>query len=120
MRIFAMSDTPQNDPKPFSPEELETAAAAAAIASSIDPLADAQAELANLKAQNADRADQYLRAQADVQNARRRAGAPRCSFCWAWALPSWPSRTRTFSLLAARLAAAAQVAAAGACRACAT
>jgi len=73
MRIFAMSDTPQNDPKPFSPEELETAAAAAAIASSIDPLADAQAELANLKAQNADLADQYLRAQADVQNARRRA-----------------------------------------------
>lgn len=38
-----------------------------------DPLADAQAELANLKAQNADLADQYLRAQADVQNARRRA-----------------------------------------------
>ena len=38
-----------------------------------DPLADAQAELTNLKAQNADLADQYLRAQADVQNARRRA-----------------------------------------------
>ena len=38
-----------------------------------DHLADAQAELANLKAQNADLADQYLRAQADVQNARRRA-----------------------------------------------
>jgi molecular chaperone GrpE len=38
-----------------------------------DALADAQAELANVKAQNADLADQYLRAQADVQNARRRA-----------------------------------------------
>lgn len=38
-----------------------------------DPLADAQAELANIKAQNATLADQYLRAQADVQNARRRA-----------------------------------------------
>jgi molecular chaperone GrpE len=38
-----------------------------------DPLADAQAELANVKAQNATLADQYLRAQADVQNARRRA-----------------------------------------------
>ena len=38
-----------------------------------DPLADAQAEVANLKAQNATLADQYLRAQADVQNARRRA-----------------------------------------------
>jgi molecular chaperone GrpE len=38
-----------------------------------DPLTDAQAELVNLKAQNADLADQYLRAQAEVQNARRRA-----------------------------------------------
>ena len=36
-------------------------------------MADAQAEITNLKAQNADLADQYLRAQADVQNARRRA-----------------------------------------------
>ena len=68
-----MSDTPQNDPKPFSPEELEAAAAAAASGAALDPLADAQAELANLKAQNTDLADQYLRAQADVQNARRRA-----------------------------------------------
>ena len=70
-----MSDTPQNDPKTFSPEELEAAAAAeaAASANAIDPLADAQAELANLKVQNTDLADQYLRAQADVQNARRRA-----------------------------------------------
>jgi molecular chaperone GrpE len=40
---------------------------------SLDPLADAQAELINVKAQNATLADQYLRAQADVQNARRRA-----------------------------------------------
>ena len=39
----------------------------------VDPLADAHAELANLKTQNATLADQYLRAQADVQNARRRA-----------------------------------------------
>ncbi len=63
-----MSEATQNqDPKPQSDEEL-----AAAMAST-DPLADAQAELANLKAQNADLADQYLRAQADVQNARRRA-----------------------------------------------
>jgi len=53
-----------------SPEEREAAAAAQAPT---DPLADAQAEVANLKAQNADLADQYLRAQADVQNARRRA-----------------------------------------------
>ena len=53
-----------------SAEELQAAAAAQAAT---DPLADAQAELVNLKAQNADLADQYLRAQADVQNARRRA-----------------------------------------------
>ena len=61
--------TPNQDPKPQSDEEL----AAAAAMTSTDPLADAQAELANLKAQNADLADQYLRGQADVQNARRRA-----------------------------------------------
>ena len=61
--------TPNQDPKPQSDEEL----AAVAAMTSTDPLADAQAELANLKAQNADLADQYLRGQADVQNARRRA-----------------------------------------------
>jgi molecular chaperone GrpE len=61
--------TPNQDPKPLSDEEV----AAAAAMTSTDPLADAQAELAKLKAQNADLADQYLRAQADVQNARRRA-----------------------------------------------
>ncbi|MEY4975475.1 MAG: Protein GrpE [Pseudomonadota bacterium] len=65
-----MSEATQNpENKPLSDEEL----AAAAAAASTDPLADAQAELVNLKAQNADLADQYLRAQADVQNARRRA-----------------------------------------------
>jgi molecular chaperone GrpE len=49
------------------------AAQASPSAAPQDPLADAQAELANVKAQNATLADQYLRAQADVQNARRRA-----------------------------------------------
>lgn len=48
-----------------SPEELEAAHAANE--------AEAQAELAELRAKNAELADQYLRAQADVQNARRRA-----------------------------------------------
>jgi molecular chaperone GrpE len=38
-----------------------------------DPLSDAQAELANLKAANTDLADQFLRAKAEVENARRRA-----------------------------------------------
>ena len=42
-------------------------------AHSPDPLADAQAELAKLKAANADLADQFLRAKAEVENARRRA-----------------------------------------------
>ena len=73
-----MSDHPSNASpsmsqtatQAVSPEELEAAAAAQA---STDPLVDAQAELVNLKAQNADLADQFLRAQADVQNARRRA-----------------------------------------------
>ena len=65
-----MSEATPNTPNtPLSEEEK---AAQAAMAST-DPLADAQAELVNLKAQNADLADQYLRAQADVQNARRRA-----------------------------------------------
>ena len=51
-----------------SPEELEAAAAA-----SQDDLSQALAELATVKAKSAELADQYLRAQADVQNARRRA-----------------------------------------------
>jgi molecular chaperone GrpE len=70
LRTLFMSEATQNpENKPLSDEEL----AAAAAMTPADPLADAQAELANLKAQNADLADQYLRAQADVQNARRRA-----------------------------------------------
>jgi molecular chaperone GrpE len=70
LRTLFMSEatsTPQ--PQPLNDEAL----AAATAQTVTDPLADALAELANLKAQNADLADQYLRAQADVQNARRRA-----------------------------------------------
>ncbi len=59
----------QGDP---SPEELE-AAQAADEADAQSALASAQAELAALQAKNAELADQYVRAQADVQNARRRA-----------------------------------------------
>lgn len=61
------TSTPDNTPL------KDEAMAAAAATAATDNLADVQAELANLKAQNADLADQYLRAQADVQNARRRA-----------------------------------------------
>jgi molecular chaperone GrpE len=52
-----------------SPEELEAAQAA----NEADALAAATAEITELKARNAELADQFLRAQADVQNARRRA-----------------------------------------------
>ncbi|VWX55517.1 Protein GrpE [Burkholderiales bacterium 8X] len=52
-----------------SPEEIEAAQAADAH----DAATGLQDELASLKAKNADLADQYLRAQAEVQNARRRA-----------------------------------------------
>jgi molecular chaperone GrpE len=52
-----------------SPEELEAAQAA----NEADALAAAQAEIAALQAKNAEMTDQVLRAQADVQNARRRA-----------------------------------------------
>jgi molecular chaperone GrpE len=38
-----------------------------------DPMSVLQAELAMAKAQNADLADQFLRAKAEVENARRRA-----------------------------------------------
>ncbi len=52
-----------------SPEEQEAAMAA----NDSDALAQAQAELATLKAKSAELADQYLRAKADAENARRRA-----------------------------------------------
>jgi molecular chaperone GrpE len=59
---------PTLDDKP-RPEELEAARAAT------DNLAlnQVQAEVAALQAKNAELAEQYLRAQADVQNTRRRA-----------------------------------------------
>ncbi len=77
-RFLSMSDpkNPEMNPQTLqgepSPEELE-AAQAANEADAQDALAAAQEELAALKAKNAELADQYLRAQADVQNARRRA-----------------------------------------------
>lgn len=64
---------PAHDPQaagaPVSPEEHE-AALAANQADAEQAMAD---ELATLKAQNADLADQYLRAKAEAENARRRA-----------------------------------------------
>jgi len=52
-----------------SPEEREAAQAA----NDADALNKAQADLTALQAKNAELAEQFLRAQADVQNTRRRA-----------------------------------------------
>ncbi len=62
-------------PADASAEEIEAAIAAAAFEkeSAADPLTVALAEAATLKAKVADLQDQYLRGQAEVQNARRRA-----------------------------------------------
>jgi molecular chaperone GrpE len=49
------------------------AAPAAEPAASLDPLAAAQAEVAALQAKVTELQDQYIRGQAEVQNARRRA-----------------------------------------------
>lgn len=61
-----MSEHSSNPP---APEEIETAMAAHAS----DELARLQGELAELKAKSADLADQFLRAKAEAENARRRA-----------------------------------------------
>ncbi|MGE0332383.1 MAG: nucleotide exchange factor GrpE [Ramlibacter sp.] len=75
-----MSDHPQTPPPqqpsgptgPMSPEEIE-AAQAANEADALNALGAAQAELAVLQAKSADLADQFLRAKAEAENARRRA-----------------------------------------------
>ena len=61
--------TTPSHPAAFSPEELEAAAAA----TEADALNKVLNELAELKANNADLADQFLRAKAESENARRRA-----------------------------------------------
>ena len=53
----------------MSPEEREAAQAA----NDNDALVQAQADLAALQAKNAELSEQYLRAQADIQNTRRRS-----------------------------------------------
>ncbi|HWI81016.1 nucleotide exchange factor GrpE [Ramlibacter sp.] len=56
-------------PADASPEERE----AAQGASEAEAAGQAQAQLAELQAKNAQLAEQYMRAQADMQNTRRRA-----------------------------------------------
>jgi molecular chaperone GrpE len=69
-----MSDnnpTPQN-PAPADYQSTEDMVAAQA-AHEVDALSRVQAELATLQAKSAELADQYLRAKAEAENARRRA-----------------------------------------------
>jgi molecular chaperone GrpE len=65
------SKSEQNQPLTgaLSPEELEAAQAA----NEFDALIVAQAEVASLQARNTELADNYLRAKAEAENARRRA-----------------------------------------------
>ena len=71
-----MSDTPST-PHPSSPsaqyQSTQDMVSAQAPQQSLDALVQAQAELAELQAKSSELADQYLRAKADAENARRRA-----------------------------------------------
>ncbi len=72
-----MSDTQQPMPD-YNENPKEENAQAPTVAASpeqqaADELAQCQASLAELQAKNADLADQFLRAKADAENARRRA-----------------------------------------------
>ncbi|HEY9209508.1 nucleotide exchange factor GrpE [Acidovorax soli] len=66
-----MPDNSQPSPLPSNPAPEEVEAAMAANAS--DEMTRLQGELAELKAKSADLADQFLRAKAEAENARRRA-----------------------------------------------
>jgi molecular chaperone GrpE len=70
-----MSDTSNNHPSPGSTPAAQSAESLTATmaAHEADALAQAQAELAALQAKSAELADQYLRAKAEAENARRRA-----------------------------------------------
>lgn len=68
---YDMSDNSQNTSSSAAPSPEEVEAAMAANAS--DELARLQGELAELKAKSAELADQFLRAKAEAENARRRA-----------------------------------------------
>lgn len=66
-----MSDTPKHPSTPYDTPAAEHAHAPAT--NDVDALAQAQAELQNLQAKSAELADQFLRAKAEAENARRRA-----------------------------------------------
>jgi len=69
-----MSETNPNSPHQASEAYLSTEEQLAGqAANDAQVLAQAQAELAQLQAKSAELADQYLRAKAEAENARRRA-----------------------------------------------
>ena len=69
-----MSDTtPNPNPSPASGYSSTEEMMAAQAANEADALSKVQGELAALQAKSADLADQYLRAKAEAENARRRA-----------------------------------------------
>ena len=74
-----MADTPSPDQHPAPGQDIpanasgETAAGAATPDTPVDPLTQALADAAILQAKVAELQDQYLRGQAEVLNARRRA-----------------------------------------------
>jgi molecular chaperone GrpE len=69
-----MSEPNTNQPnQPLHAYQSVDEMTAAQAANETEALAQAQADLADLKAKNADLADQFLRAKAEADNARRRA-----------------------------------------------
>lgn len=74
-----MSQTQPNDPSASSPQPAAAApvspeeAQAVSAATEVDAVATLTNEISNLKAQNVDLAEQYLRAKAEAENTRRRA-----------------------------------------------
>ena len=72
MKASAQAMGADGIPLDASPEEREAAMAANEV-EAMSELAAVQAEVASLKVKIADLQDQYVRGQAEVQNARRRA-----------------------------------------------
>lgn len=69
---MSQQQPPADSPENHAPANAEEALAAAAVAEA-DALAALVNEVTELKAKNADLADQFLRAKAEAENARRRA-----------------------------------------------
>ncbi len=74
-----MSQTPPNHPSAFEPDTVQNAPfsleenLAAAASAEADAFATLTNEASELKAKNADLAEQFLRAKAEAENTRRRA-----------------------------------------------